>query len=128
VEAILALGRCPNEDGRIVMPRYSHRTSRRGFAADEEGRTRVIVNPDDLSCKELVELVTDYVEDKLPASVRTRFEMHLSYCAPCRIYLAQMRETVKLAGRLSEEALPPRAKEALLAAFRGWHRGDGGEG
>jgi anti-sigma factor RsiW len=87
----------------------------------------VIVNPDDLSCKELVELVTDYAEDRLSASVRTRFEMHLSYCAPCRIYLAQMRETVKLAGRLPEEALPAGAKEALLAAFRGWRQGEGGE-
>ena len=86
----------------------------------------MIVNPDDLSCKELVELVTDYAEDRMPVSVRTRFEMHLSYCAPCRVYLAQMRETVKLAGRLSEETLPSRAKETLLAAFRDWHRGDGG--
>ena len=87
----------------------------------------MIVNPDDLSCKELVELVTDYVEGRLPVPVRTRFEMHLSYCAPCRVYLAQMRETVKLAVRLSEEALPSGAKEALLAAFRDWHRGDGGQ-
>ena len=87
----------------------------------------MIVNSDDLSCQELVELVTDYIEDRLPASLRTRFEMHLSYCEPCRIYLAQMRETVTLAGRLSEEALPAGAKEALLAAFRGLHRGDGGQ-
>ena len=86
----------------------------------------MIVNSDDLSCKELVELVTDYIEDRLTAWLRTRFEMHLSYCAPCRIYLAQMRETVTLAGRLSEKALPAGAKETLLAAFRGWHRGDGG--
>jgi hypothetical protein len=87
----------------------------------------MIVNSDDLSCQELVELVTDYIEDRLTAWLRTRFEMHLSYCAPCRIYLAQMRETVTLAGRLSEEALPAGAKEALLAAFRGWHRGGGGQ-
>jgi anti-sigma factor RsiW len=98
------------------------------MAHQAEDRARVIVNPDDLSCKELVELVTDYVEDRLPQPVRTRFEMHLSYCAPCRVYLAQMRETVNLAGRLSEETLPPGSKEALLEAFRGWKRGRGGEG
>jgi anti-sigma factor RsiW len=86
----------------------------------------VIVNPDDLSCKELVELVSDYFDDKLPADVRTRFEMHLSYCAPCRVYLAQMRETVKLAGRLAEESVPAGSKEALLKAFHGWKRGQGG--
>jgi anti-sigma factor RsiW len=83
----------------------------------------VIVNPDDLSCKELVELVTAYFEDELSPELRTRFEMHLSYCAPCRVYLAQMRETVKLAGQLSEASLPPGSKEALLKAFRGWKSG-----
>jgi anti-sigma factor RsiW len=88
----------------------------------------MIVNPDDLSCQELVELVTDYFEDQLAPSVRTRFEMHLSYCAPCRVYLAQMRATARLAGRLSEETLPTGSKEALLAAFRGWKRGQGGAG
>ena len=87
----------------------------------------MIVNPDDLSCKELVELVTDYLEDRLSEPDRTRFEMHLAYCSPCRVYLAQMCETVRLAGRLSEEALPPGSREALLAAFRGWKRGQGGE-
>jgi hypothetical protein len=53
--------------------------------------------------------------------------MHLSYCAWCRVYLAQMRETVQLAGRLSEEALPKGSKEELLRAFRDWKRERGGE-
>ncbi len=96
------------------MPEMSQRS------AELPGRSvGVIVNPDDLSCKELVELVTDYLEDRLSVPARTRFEMHLSYCAPCRVYLAQMRDTVKLAGRLSEETLPAGSKEALLNAFRG---------
>ncbi len=85
----------------------------------------MIVNADDLSCKELVELVTDYVEDRLPPDERARFEMHLGYCASCRTYLAQMQATVKLTGRLSEEALPPDVKESLLKAFRGWKHGQG---
>jgi anti-sigma factor RsiW len=87
----------------------------------------MIVNPDDLSCKELVELVTDYFEDRLSPSVRARFEMHLSYCAWCRVYLAQMRETIQLAGRLSEENLPAGSREQLLDAFRSWKRERGGE-
>jgi anti-sigma factor RsiW len=87
----------------------------------------VIANPDDLSCKELVELVTDFLEDRLPDRERTSFEMHLTYCASCRAYLGQMRETVRLAGRLSEEALPAGSKEDLLRAFRGWKRERGGE-
>ena len=87
----------------------------------------MVVNPDDLCCKELVELVTDYLEDRLAPAVRTRFELHLAYCAPCRVYLAQMRSTVAMTGRLPEAALPSGTKEALLAVFRGWKRGQRGE-
>ncbi len=78
--------------------------------------------PADLSCRELVELTSDYVEGKLPLPERTRFEMHLCYCAPCRIYLRQIRATIETAGRLTEEDLPAGSREALLAAFRGWKK------
>jgi len=86
----------------------------------------MIVNPDDLSCQELVELVTEYLEGSLPPRERTRFEMHLCYCEPCRAYLRQMREMTRLAGRLPEEAIPATTKEALLHAFRDWKRDTGG--
>jgi len=88
----------------------------------------MIVNPDDLSCQELVELVTEYLEGTLSSPERARFEMHLCYCEPCRVYLRQMRETLRLAGRLSEEAVPSAGREALLRAFRGWKRSSGGPG
>ena len=81
----------------------------------------------DLSCRELVELVTDYLEARLPVDERTRFELHLGYCDWCRTYLRQMRQVRDAAGELTEESLAPEAKSALLAAFRGWKRGSGGE-
>jgi anti-sigma factor RsiW len=80
-------------------------------------------NPDvdqDLPCQELVELVTDYLEDRLPASQRARFDAHLAQCSGCRTYLEQMRQTVSLLGHLPEEALSPDAERQLLEAFRGW--------
>jgi anti-sigma factor RsiW len=77
----------------------------------------------DVTCRELVELVTDYLEERLPASDRARFELHLAYCEPCRTYLRQMRQVLESAGRLGEESLAPEARDALLAAFRGWKRG-----
>lgn len=76
--------------------------------------------PDDLTCKEMVELVTDYLEDHLPVDDRTRFELHICYCGGCKSYLHQMRAIVRTAGRLTEEAIPPRAREELLKAFRKW--------
>jgi anti-sigma factor RsiW len=78
------------------------------------------VSATDLSCRELVELVTDYLEGALPAEERARFELHLVYCRGCDVYVDQMRATLRLAGRLSEESLEPDARESLLVAFRGW--------
>lgn len=73
-----------------------------------------------LSCQELVELVTDYLEGRLPRRQRRRFEQHLSVCDGCTTYLAQMRSTIALTGRLRAEDLDPDAEAELLAAFRGW--------
>jgi anti-sigma factor RsiW len=73
-----------------------------------------------LSCQELVELVTDYLEGALPEEARVRFEEHIGGCDGCRVYLEQMRQTITLLGRLPEEALAPDAERELLEAFRGW--------
>jgi anti-sigma factor RsiW len=76
-----------------------------------------------LSCRELVELVTDYLEGALPADEQARFQAHLEACDPCVGYIEQIRLTVTAAGRVEEEDLDPASREALLAEFRGWKRG-----
>ena len=73
-----------------------------------------------MSCRELVTLVTEYLEGTLGARDRRRFERHIRGCDGCTAYLEQMRETIRLAGSLRERDVPPRAREELLAAFRGW--------
>lgn len=75
-----------------------------------------------LSCQELVELVTDYLEARLPAPARARFEAHLAECDGCGAYVEQLRQTVRLAGRARVEDVPAPARAALLQAFRGWKR------
>lgn len=72
----------------------------------------------ELSCARIVALVTDYLEGVLPEEPRARFEEHLSYCPPCREYLAQMRATVEATGRLTESDVSPEAMDALTRAFR----------
>jgi anti-sigma factor RsiW len=74
----------------------------------------------DLSCKEVVELVTDYLEDRLPAPLRQRFDQHLTGCDPCVVYIEQMRLTIAAVGALSEESLPKPALEKLRDQFRRW--------
>jgi anti-sigma factor RsiW len=75
-----------------------------------------------LTCQELVELVTDYLEGTLPPDLRARFEAHLALCPGCVTYVEQMRETVRLVGRLRAEDVPPEMESALLEAFRDWRR------
>jgi anti-sigma factor RsiW len=76
-----------------------------------------------MTCRELVELVTDYLEGTLPDRDRCRFEKHLEECPYCVGYLEQMRRTIRMLGRLPEESLSDRARETLLTAFRGWKNG-----
>jgi Putative zinc-finger len=75
---------------------------------------------DELTCREIVELITDFLEDAMPAEERTMFEEHLVFCVPCVNYLGQVRHTVELVGGLREEDLSGEARGALLEAFRGW--------
>jgi anti-sigma factor RsiW len=73
-----------------------------------------------LSCKELVELVTDYLEGALDEATRTRFEEHIATCDGCTEYVEQMRETIRLVGHVDETQLSPQARTKLLAAFDDW--------
>jgi anti-sigma factor RsiW len=73
-----------------------------------------------VNCQDLVELVTDYLEGSLDAATRARFEEHLIECEYCAIYLEQMRQTLQVAGKIAPDALDPRTRANLLAAFRTW--------
>lgn len=75
---------------------------------------------DQMSCQELVELVTDYLEGRLPEQQRLKFEDHLSWCPPCITYIDQIKSVGRLASRLKERDVPAPVKDALLEAFRHW--------
>jgi anti-sigma factor RsiW len=74
----------------------------------------------EISCQELVELITDYLEGALGPEDQDRFDSHIAACDGCRLYLEQIRVTVTLSGRLSPEQLEPAAEAALLEAFHNW--------
>jgi hypothetical protein len=79
-------------------------------------------SPDHITCKEVVELVTDYLEDALSADDAELFEQHLNFCEGCDWYVDQMRITVDTVGRVREEDVPPETRKRLLTAFRDWKR------
>ena len=71
-------------------------------------------------CQQAVELVTDYLEGRLSRAGRRRFEAHLAGCPHCTEYLAQMRETIRLAGRVTPEDLTPQMRDDLTDLYRRW--------
>jgi anti-sigma factor RsiW len=84
-----------------------------------------MADSNELTCQELVELVTDYLEGSLPSGERARFAAHLADCDYCIGYIEQMRLTIRALGRLSEDHIAPDARERLLAQFRDWKRASG---
>ena len=74
----------------------------------------------DMSCSEIVELVTEYVEGGLTAADRDRFEEHIGFCTPCLTYLDQMRRTVDGIGEVPRDDLSAELQASLVEAFRNW--------
>jgi anti-sigma factor RsiW len=79
-----------------------------------------MTSSDELSCQELIELVTDYIEGTLSPEDRARFEKHVTSCSGCRAYLAQMRRTIEIVGMLEARDIPDDARDQLLRTFRTW--------
>ena len=76
--------------------------------------------PAELPCQQVVEMVTDYLEGAMPVADRRRLEHHLPGCRHCTEYLAQMRETIRLAGRVIPEDLTPEMRTELTELYRRW--------
>ena len=77
----------------------------------------------EFTCREMVELMTDYLEDAMSTETRARFERHLAGCDGCSNYLGQLREVIRATGLITEDQIPADRKNELLSAFRDWHRG-----
>jgi anti-sigma factor RsiW len=75
-----------------------------------------------ISCQQVVELVTDYLEGALSPEDTARFEHHLTLCEGCVFYVDQIRMTVEAVGRIGEEDVPPAIRDDLVAAFRDFKR------
>lgn len=78
-----------------------------------------------LSCQDVVELITEYLEGSLPAKRRLGFEEHVAICPPCRNYFSQFRHTIQVGKRIEEDQLPPAVRDALVKVFHDWRKDDG---
>jgi anti-sigma factor RsiW len=75
-----------------------------------------------MTCHDVIELVSTYIDDGLSDDDRRRVEEHLAICDGCAAYLEQLRETIRLTGMVNEDQIPEEQKAMLLAAFRDWTR------
>lgn len=73
-----------------------------------------------LTCKELTELVTEYLEGRMPFGSRVRFQLHVGMCRHCRAYLSQMKTTVQAVGALPNDPIPLDVRDELLDRFHDW--------
>jgi anti-sigma factor RsiW len=79
-----------------------------------------MIDTEALSCQELVELVTDYLEGALEDGDLRRFEEHIARCEGCTRYLEQLRATIRITGTITTDDLSPEVEHALLAAVGDW--------
>ena len=77
-----------------------------------------------LTCKQVTEAVTDYLEGSLSLFDRFRFHMHLGMCFACRNYLRQMKRTIQTLGRLPSDPIPPKVRDELIERFRNWKKNE----
>ena len=75
-----------------------------------------------MNCRQVVELMTDYLEGNLAAKDQARFEEHIAGCDGCRAYLAQLRTARDLVGKIADEPMPASVERELIEAFRNWRR------
>jgi anti-sigma factor RsiW len=74
-----------------------------------------------ITCTEIVEVVTDYLEGQVDDDLRTEIEAHLALCPGCHTYLEQMRATIRVIGHVPVESLSDTARDDLMNAFRTFH-------
>jgi anti-sigma factor RsiW len=74
----------------------------------------------DMTCREVVELLSDYLDDAIPPSDRARLDAHLAECDGCTAALEQLRETIRVTGTLTEERAAEEQLEPVRSAFRAW--------
>ena len=72
------------------------------------------------TCQQMTELVTEYVEGRMPFWRRMKFQLHLGMCQHCREYVRQMKLTVKTLGQLPVAPVDASTRDELVRRFRNW--------
>jgi anti-sigma factor RsiW len=74
----------------------------------------------EVTCREVTELLTDYLDDAIPAPERARLDAHLAECDGCSAALDQLRETIRVTGTVTEAQVAEERLEPVRSVFRAW--------
>ncbi len=71
-----------------------------------------------IECRQIAELLGDYLEGALPRETRELIEWHIEGCGPCVAFVNTYRGTIDAAKKLREVEIPGELKKRLLAVLR----------
>ena len=74
-----------------------------------------------LSCQQITEIVTDYLDGRMSLADRMRFQVHLGMCSHCRAYLRQMKATIGSLGHVPDEPMPTDVRDEMRKRFATWN-------
>jgi len=92
--------------------------ARTDTTVDESNLTRPAMTPPpaDLACRDLVRLVSNYLDGDLPPDWRASIDDHLTVCDGCATYLEQIRQTIALLEQIETKQRPPTPATAVSNA------------
>ena len=79
---------------------------------------RAMSDAESIGCRQIAELLGDYLDGTLPRETHELIEWHIESCAPCVAFVSTYRGTIDAARKLRETTIPPELKHRLLSVLR----------
>lgn len=75
-------------------------------------------DPSTIECRQIAELLGDYLDGTLPKHVSELIEWHIDGCGPCVAFVNTYRGTIDVARKLREVEVPTELRQRLLSVLR----------
>jgi anti-sigma factor RsiW len=75
-------------------------------------------SPSTIECRQIADLLSDYLDGTLPKPTRELLEWHIEGCGPCVAFVNTYRGTINAATKLKDVEIPSELKQRLLAVLR----------
>jgi hypothetical protein len=72
----------------------------------------------EIECRQIAELLGDYIDGSLPNRLRELIDFHIDGCQPCVAFINTYRGTIAATRSLPDTPMPAEMKKRLLAVLR----------